>query len=96
MPKLYNKHHGDAPQGAVYIGRGSPWGNPYIIGIPSWSTPEGGYSRNEVCQHFEAKCEREPEFREAIKKELKGKDLVCYCAPARCHGETLLRIANEE
>jgi len=25
---------------------------------------------------------------------LKGKDLVCYCAPARCHGDLLLRLAN--
>jgi hypothetical protein len=25
---------------------------------------------------------------------LVGKDLVCYCAPRRCHAETLLRLAN--
>ena len=29
-----------------------------------------------------------------IKDELKGKDLVCFCAPKLCHGEVLLRIAN--
>ena len=29
-------------------------------------------------------------------EELKGKDLVCYCKPARCHGDYLLKIANED
>jgi hypothetical protein len=33
---------------------------------------------------------------EAAKRELKGKDLVCYCAPLACHGDVLSRIANEE
>lgn len=26
---------------------------------------------------------------------LKGKDLVCWCAPLPCHGDVLLRLANE-
>ena len=26
--------------------------------------------------------------------ELRGKDLVCFCAPAPCHGDLLLRLAN--
>ena len=30
-PRVYNKHHGDAPPGAIYIGRGSPWGNRFVI-----------------------------------------------------------------
>lgn len=28
--------------------------------------------------------------------ELTGRDLVCWCAPLRCHCETLLRLANPE
>ncbi len=30
IPRLYNRHHGNAPPEAVYIGRGSPYGNPYM------------------------------------------------------------------
>ena len=30
-PRVYNKPHGDAPPGAIYIGRGSPWGNRFVI-----------------------------------------------------------------
>jgi len=26
--------------------------------------------------------------------ELRGRDLVCYCAPRSCHGDLLLRLAN--
>jgi len=26
--------------------------------------------------------------------ELRGKDLVCFCAPAACHGDLLPRLAN--
>ena len=26
--------------------------------------------------------------------ELRGKDLLCFCAPAACHGDLLLRLAD--
>jgi len=35
MCRVLNKHHAGVPAGAVYIGRGSKWGNPFRIG------PEG-------------------------------------------------------
>lgn len=88
MPKVYNKYHKDAPPGAVYIGRGSPWGNPFPI------TPEN--DRDDVCDAFLSYLENDPELFESVKRELRGKDLVCFCKPLRCHGDDLLRIANEE
>ena len=33
MPKVYNKHHKDAPADAVYIGRPGRYGNPYEVNI---------------------------------------------------------------
>jgi len=87
MPKVYNKYHKDAPAGAVYIGRGSPYGNPFIMGK--------NISRDEICDKFEAMLLSNKELLRKVKTELKGKDLVCFCAPRRCHGDTLLRIANE-
>ena len=95
MPNVYNCYHDKSknpehhtPLGAVYIGRGSPYGNPFIIGIHG--------NRDQVCDQFEAMVEANPELKAKIKKELKGKDLVCYCKPARCHGDYLLKIANED
>ena len=32
MCRVLNKHHVGVPAGAVYIGRGSKWGNPFRIG----------------------------------------------------------------
>jgi hypothetical protein len=26
--------------------------------------------------------------------ELRGLDLICWCAPLPCHGDVLLRLAN--
>jgi hypothetical protein len=27
--------------------------------------------------------------------ELRGKDLVCFCAPNACHGDVLVKIVNK-
>jgi len=32
LPRILNKHTHGIPAGAVYIGRGSPWGTPFVIG----------------------------------------------------------------
>ena len=32
MCKVLNRHHAGIPAGAIYIGRGSKWGNPIRIG----------------------------------------------------------------
>lgn len=71
----------------VYIGRPSKWGNPFAIGRDG--------SREDVVRKFEAYINENPLLKEAAKKELKGKNLVCFCAPLGCHGDILLRIANE-
>lgn len=84
-PRILNKHTHGIPQEAAYIGRGSPWGNPFRIG------PDG--TRNEVCDKYAAWIETQPRLIARL-PELRGRDLVCFCAPQRCHGETLRRLAN--
>lgn len=84
MPKVLNKYHSND---GVYIGRGSPWGNPYRI--------DQYHSRAQVIWAYEKWIMDQPEFIEEVKKELKGKNLVCFCAPLPCHGDILLRIAND-
>lgn len=75
-------HHGGAPADAVYVGRGTRWGNPFRI--------DRVQSRDQACDRFE---------REVLPlldlTPLRGKDLVCYCAPKRCHADALLREANK-
>ncbi len=69
----------------VYIGRGSKWGNPFILGKDG--------DRDEVCDKYEDWFWK-PDIRNDI-SELKGKILGCFCKPKRCHGDFLARIANE-
>lgn len=87
-PRVYNRYHGDAPIGSIDIGRSGPWGNPFVIG------PDG--NRDEVCDKFDAWIERPEQkaLREHAKQLLRGRNLVCFCKPKRCHGDTWLRIAN--
>lgn len=80
--KVHNKRAGTAPPDAIYVGRGSPWGNPFKIG-------ESG-SRDEVIARFEAEILPLLDL-----APLRGKDLVCFCAPLPCHGDVLLREANK-
>lgn len=81
MPKVHNKHAKTAPPDAVYIGRGSPWGNPYKIGVHG--------DREQVIALFKANVLPRLDV-----STLRGKDLVCYCAPQSCHGDAILEKAN--
>ena len=86
-PQVHNKYKGTAPVGSIYIGRGSAYGNPFVIGKDG--------DRDDVCDKYEDYLYSNPELLLKVKQELKGKHLVCFCKPSRCHGDTLLRIANE-
>jgi hypothetical protein len=85
-PAVYNAHHRNAPPGAINIGRGSPYGNPFRIGDLWHGRP---MTRDDVCNRFE--CEVLPKLDVST---LRGCDLVCFCKPRRCHGDSILRKAN--
>jgi len=81
MPRVLNKHHGSIPPDAVYCGRGSPYGNPFVIGRDG--------DRDQVCDRFERDVLPTLDV-----SALRGKDLVCFCAPKRCHCDAILIKAN--
>ena len=85
-PKVYNIKA--TPEGvrAVFIGRGSPWGNPFRIG------PDG--DRAAVLAKHERWIATQPLLLARVRNELRGRSLMCFCAPQACHGDTLLRLAN--
>lgn len=87
MCRVLNKHHHGMPDDAVYIGRGSKWGNPFRIG------PDG--DRAAVIARHEAWLRDQHDLLRAL-DELRGRDLVCFCAPLPCHGDLLLRLANAD
>lgn len=85
--KVYNVKDSNIPEGAVYIGRRSPWGNQFIIGVHG--------DRDQVIAKFKAWCSHNPWFVERVQRDLIDKNLVCHCTPLACHGDVLLEIANE-
>lgn len=70
----------------VYIGRGGPWGNPFVIGRDG--------DRATVIEKYRAWLSTQPEMIDRAKRELRGKVLGCWCAPSACHGDVLSEIAN--
>jgi hypothetical protein len=86
VPRLFNKTRDAIPSDAVYIGRPGPWGNPFVIG-------EHG-DRAEVIAKYEAWLMEQPALIERMKRELTGRDLVCFCAPLPCHGNIILRLLD--
>lgn len=70
---------------AVYIGRGSQWGNPFVVGKDG--------DREEVITKYMERLAETTHLLELI-PTLAGKFLVCYCAPEACHGDVLIDLAN--
>lgn len=85
---VHNKYRKTAPPGAVYIGRGGPWGNQFKIGKDG--------TREEVIEKYRLYLEANPVLKARVKAELRGKHVVCFCSPKPCHGDVLVRVANEE
>ena len=86
-PVIINYKNSVSYEQGINIMRPSVFGNPFII-------PKDG-NRDEVCSKYEDYVNNNPELIKLIKQKLKGKNLICCCKPLRCHGDTLLRIANE-
>jgi hypothetical protein len=86
-PHVLNKRDikGAIPATAVYCGRPSPLGNPFVIGKDG--------NRAEVIAKHAAWIKSQPQLLPLI-RELRGLDLVCYCAPEPCHCDILLQMAN--
>lgn len=70
-----------------YIGRGSRFGNPYLIG------PDG--TREDVVVKHKKDFDNNPKLREAVWNELKGETLGCFCKPLACHGDTYVEYIKE-
>jgi len=87
--KVYNINKDNSiPYGAIYIGRGSPWGNPYVIGVNG--------SRLEVIAKYRAYAERMLKANPNWLKPLVDADgLVCYCKPEKCHGDVIINLISK-
>lgn len=92
-----------APKGAVYVGRPTKWGNPFCKGTLLIRGPlENGdvqrlESNEDLVDVFRLKTLTNPDYRARAKRELRGKDLLCWCPLDQpCHADVLLELANAE
>lgn len=85
---VVNKYH--KVRYDVYIGRGSDYGNPYVIGADG--------DRDEVINkyrtYFYKRIESEPSFRLRV-ESLRGKTLACFCKPKACHGDVIIDYLSD-
>lgn len=73
----------------VYIGRPGPWGNPFTIGRDG--------DRAEVIAKYRAWLTGPDRVAVALQTNiplLRGRRLVCWCAPLACHGDVLAELAD--
>lgn len=84
QPHIWNKRRKHPPD-AVLVDRTTKWGNPFRIGRDG--------TREEVIAKFEVYFADNVALQFDL-SELTGRDLLCHCAPERCHAEILLRWAN--
>lgn len=91
ITKVRNRDSGDAFD--VYIGRKTPWGNPYPIEhVPN------GKKRDEVIDKFKLYFKEEfinngENFKLLL--TLRGLRLGCHCKPLSCHGDVIANFLNE-
>lgn len=76
----------------VYIGRSGKGQNGYF------GNPFKNLSRSESIKAFKdyaiERINDDPEFRENV-KNLYGKTLGCFCKPKACHGDILVKLAEQ-
>lgn len=70
-----------------YIGRGSVYGNPYII--------SNDLTREQCIRKFQDYFYTNVPLMERARRELTGKELLCYCRPQlACHGDVIANVCN--
>lgn len=99
------------PAGCVSVGRGTRWGNPFKLDgtidvryvradlrdTAAKRQPEPMTQSDAVAGFTLALLRGDLSFTlNDIKRELRGKDLACWCKPGeQCHADALIWYANE-
>ncbi len=105
MPRVIKRRRARGwrmPAGAVYVGRGTVFGNPFqtVQEFREWWNDRSKWPRmypDQMDKLMGAMFQTEPH-------PLKGKDLACWCVdwdgtgepPGVCHAEVLLELANRD
>jgi hypothetical protein len=86
------------PEGAVYVGRPTRWGNPWFLGSPliGHRPDSTDWDGDDIVRWYrlwvhEHALAADPSFLDT----LRGRDLACWCSLDQpCHADVLLELAN--
>lgn len=92
------------PEGAIYVGRPTEWGNPWKVGATGWTVDPGGIINREphppltvehAVESYRNSIVADPDRVERIRAILAGWNLACWCPLSEpCHADVLLELAN--
>ena len=77
---------GQPPAGSVRVDRETKWGNPFKVGVHA-------ATRSAVIEMYRRYLESAPDLMYDL-RDLRGRDLACWCTPLECHAHVLLELAN--
>lgn len=76
------------PANTIYVGRPGMHGNPYRVGING--------TAEDCLRLYRESLKIQRAYRRFIKRELRGKNLACWCPLDQpCHADVLLELAND-
>lgn len=87
--EVLNKYKSGLPEGSVYIGRGTVFGNPYLLNTDG--------DRETVVEKFRIYLAKQmlsanSELQKAILGLKQTDRLVCFCKPKACHGDIIREV----
>jgi hypothetical protein len=82
------------PEGAVFVGRPTKWGNPFTVD-PDCCSRTMHFFRQQAVDQYRLWIADQSELHKAIRDQLAGRDLMCWCPfDQPCHADVLLEIVN--
>ena len=81
------------------VGRPTKFGNPFSVktyGLAAAVKLHGAWLETDIEKQIGSYRITGKQQAELARRELRGRHIACHCSPnSLCHGDTLLRIANE-
>lgn len=92
------------PQGAISVCRPGLWGNPFVVtekvkpGTAFSGAAHGCFAVptvEDAVECYRLMLNERPDMVAAAQRDLRGKDLACFCALDQpCHADVLIDVAN--
>ena len=80
---------------AVVVTRPTKWGNPHRVGDILGDRTSGDIQRAVRSFGIALRAGRLPVTVADVRRELRWKNLACFCGEGPCHADVLLAIANK-